>query len=87
MAENKRYNGWKNYQTWNVALWLGNDEGLYRSFRDAAAEKKFTSESVEEWVREAMPGGTPDLKERGRGGRDAYAGVNWREIRDMVNEP
>jgi len=23
------YNGWKNYQTWNVALWLNNDSSLY----------------------------------------------------------
>ena len=29
------YNGWTNFETWNVALWIGNDEGLYNLAREA----------------------------------------------------
>jgi len=25
------YNGWKNRETWNVALWIGNDYPVYRA--------------------------------------------------------
>lgn len=28
------YNGHKNWNHWNVSLWINNDEGLYRLARD-----------------------------------------------------
>lgn len=30
----KTYNGHKNYNHWNVSLWINNDEGLYRMARN-----------------------------------------------------
>ncbi len=38
MTNDKRYNGWTNYETWNVKLWLGNDEGVYNYCRETAQE-------------------------------------------------
>jgi hypothetical protein len=32
------YNGYKNYETWNVSLWIDNDEGSYNFVRDMAQE-------------------------------------------------
>lgn len=32
------YNGWKNYETWNVALWIGNEPDTYERSRELTAE-------------------------------------------------
>lgn len=32
------YNGWTNYPTWAVNLWLGNDEGLYNATTELVAD-------------------------------------------------
>ena len=34
------YNGHKNYTHWNVALWIGNDEGLYHLALDHIRQAK-----------------------------------------------
>lgn len=36
MDNESGYNGWKTYETWCVHLWLTNDEGTYRYWREEA---------------------------------------------------
>lgn len=35
------YNGWKNYVTWNVALWMQNDPGFYAAAEEATEFDEF----------------------------------------------
>ena len=47
--ETKKYNGWTNYETWAVNLWLGNDKGNYTYWQERAAYWKTAKSTSEYW--------------------------------------
>jgi hypothetical protein len=58
------YHGWKNWATWNVALWLSNDELLYKLARRCVRYVDF-ADRLEEMETFQTPDGAsyndPDL--------------------------
>jgi hypothetical protein len=54
------YNGWANHATWNVALWIQNDEGLYNFAKDMADYYVFKTSMREMSGDSAIGYQTPD---------------------------
>ena len=75
------YNGWANWETWNVALWFDNDEDLYRNKRRAAVAS-WDATYAEAMAKVWLPDGTPDMDSTDGG----YAAVDWDEIAASWNE-
>jgi hypothetical protein len=83
----KTHEGWSNYATWAVNLWVSNDEGLYlekgqrvdRALRYGARD---FAEEIESWIEDMRP----DLSTALAGGlyadllSFALGEVNWREL-------
>jgi hypothetical protein len=51
MAEEKGYQGWKNYETWAVALWFDNERGLYEMWREDA---QYIADNIEDYESEYL---------------------------------
>ena len=51
------HEGWKNYETWCVALWLDNEYSLYQHFTWFAKCHSLsdTSREIKEWMEEGNP--------------------------------
>tara|TARA_B000000557_G_scaffold77247_1_gene61847 strand:- start:4104 stop:4352 length:249 start_codon:yes stop_codon:yes gene_type:complete len=42
--QNTTYNGWSNHATWNVALWIGGDQGLYEFAKECESYNDFVEQ-------------------------------------------
>ena len=89
--DDKTYNGWANYPTWAVHLWLTNDEELYHQSIDLVGESggpdlRITiADAFKAWVRDDL---TPDLGASFSADLLGYAldQVDWLEIADSFLE-
>jgi polyhydroxyalkanoate synthesis regulator phasin len=76
------YNGWKNRQTWNIALWLGNDEPYCNdAIRQVSViGKKPTIAQTRLIVNEVFDEMTPD------GVSTLDEAIDWKAISELLEE-
>ncbi len=88
----ERYQGWTNYPTWAVSLWIDNDQGLQEAVNEAAVEiyGRVNGEDarveLEIWlqgfIEEVLDGeGRPKTTDMASDlFQWAFEQINWREI-------
>jgi len=87
IATTESYNGWSNYETWLMNLWLTNDELVYNDLMQIIQEIDTVEEMAEELKFRVME--DMDLNEisiRSDFLTASTRNVNWREIIE-ANQP
>lgn len=98
LVEAEKCNGWSNWETWNVKLWLDNDQGTYESVREVvrsnvretegvASYDGTLAEAIKEFCDELTQGDETPASMATDLLRGALGAVNWQEIaRAYVDE-
>tara|TARA_B100000131_G_C18118797_1_gene612121 strand:+ start:210 stop:500 length:291 start_codon:yes stop_codon:yes gene_type:complete len=83
-----KYNGWTNYETWNVNLWLNNDQGTYDFIvelaKQYADDAPMLAQALESFVDELQPELEASMFSDILNA--AMREVNWQEIADALLE-
>lgn len=96
--EDKKYNGWTNYETWLVNLWMDNDSGSYDHWRetaqevynDASADSTFTRDEraaldLADQIKDSMEECQPEVTGLWADLMNAaMSEVNWHEIAEHL---
>ena len=90
MSEDKKYNGYNNYETWLVALWIDNDQGYQEDINSmseqcTADDINDLATSIKEYV-EMMPDVSKALETGGMVAdlvNSTLSDVDWYELSEM----
>lgn len=100
IANSKRYNGWTNYETWCVKLWMDNERGDYEHWNEVAREiwgnsrdhghqhwtrSEFARFTLADKLKEDYEDAMPEIEGVWSDMlRAAFSEVNWEEIADNL---
>ena len=80
------YNGWTNWETWNLNNWIQNDEGTYNFWREQAEE--MDAQTLADALQQAHAEPLDDMPNGWH--RDvigqALSRVNWLEVAESLKE-
>jgi hypothetical protein len=77
------YNGWTNYETWNVGLWYGD---VFADMASNASPQKLRGDDLESFVVEMEMDKIPDSSLAADIMNASLRRVNWDELADHYNE-
>jgi hypothetical protein len=76
------YNGWSNYETWNVKLWLDNEQNSAYAMEELAAIHRDNVYELAGQIKDYVECDMPDMEASLWSDllRSAFDEVDWREI-------